>query len=279
MDLAEVPNVAVYVVDRLQWLAAPTWLIVAAPTAVATTLLAAGVAGGVTYAGHQRTVPSKLTDATPDTSEVTTSSAEPSPDVPAQTEEPAQTAATGSGELMEAGFGQDDFEIKAVALVKNTSNQVGQFVTVHFNVLDATGAIIASGKQVEQFSRPGQVIPIVADIFDVPDGAKAAKIEPTLLVDPQGENKEPFPLIPVGQVKLVGNDSGTGWYGRVEVSNPTAEPIDSARVFAICHDAAGKVIGGGSDFPLVPPSGKALSELDLTVSGTPASCTAYASPS
>ncbi|MFC4145779.1 FxLYD domain-containing protein [Micromonospora mangrovi] len=56
---------------------------------------------------------------------------------------------------METGFGQHDEYVAVVALVENTSEKVGQTVTVQFNVSDAAGTLLKSQSQVESFTRPG----------------------------------------------------------------------------------------------------------------------------
>src|SRR4051812_46894795 len=66
--------------------------------------------------------------------------------------------AKSSGKLLASGFGQEGPYLWVTALVKNTSQDVGQFVTVQFNVLNQAGDIIASQSQVESFSRSGQTL-------------------------------------------------------------------------------------------------------------------------
>ena len=54
------------------------------------------------------------------------------------------------------------------------------------------------------------------------------------------------------------------------MKNTDTKPLKDLRIGVICKDRAGKVIGGGSDYPdLVPPSGE---------SGSASSCTAYIGP-
>lgn len=185
-----------------------------------------------------------------------------------------------TGSLLETGFGQRDEYVWVVALVENTSDKVGQTVTVQFNVKDAAGELLKSESQVEHFSRPSQKMPVGTQV-DLPRGKKAAKVEATLLVEDNGAfSTEPFPEIKTGPVQIVKSEYGTGEYdARFEVTNPQAEPLKSPRVDVVCHDAAKKIIGGGFTFPeLIPPSGKAAVEVSTITTVKPASCVAYASP-
>jgi hypothetical protein len=184
-----------------------------------------------------------------------------------------------TGSLLETGFGQNEAYVYLVAIVQNTSNKVGQTVTVNFNVLDAAGEILTSKQQVETFSRPGQKMP-VATQAEVPRGKKVAKVEATLQVKDEGTfSSEPFPQIKTSAVKIVKSEFG-GYDARVEVTNPTGQPLESPRVDVVCRNAAKKIVGGGFDFPeMVPPSGKVVADMQLLVSGRPTSCEGYAGPS
>ncbi|MGW3607728.1 hypothetical protein [Micromonospora sp. NPDC005161] len=185
-----------------------------------------------------------------------------------------------NGSLLESGFGQRDIYVSLIAMVQNTSDKVGQTVTVQFNVKDATGELLASESQVEHFSRVGQKFPVQTQV-EVPKGKKAAKIEATLLVEDKGAfSSEPFPEIKTGPVTVRKSEYGDEFVAKVEVINPKTEPIKSPKVDFVCYDATKKIAGGGFTFPdLIPPSGKALVEVDLLMTGKPASCVAYASPS
>ncbi|MEH1095418.1 hypothetical protein [Micromonospora sp. CPCC 205739] len=184
-----------------------------------------------------------------------------------------------AGSLSETGFGQRDNYVSLIAIVQNTSDNVGQTVTVQFNVKDANGELLASESQVEHFSRPGQKFPVQTQA-EVPKGKKVAKVEATLLVEDKGTfSSEPFPEIKTGPVTVVKSEYGDGFTAKVEVINPKTEPLKSPKVDVVCYDAAKKIIGGSFTYPdMIPPSGKALAEVDPLMTGKPASCVAYASP-
>jgi hypothetical protein len=188
--------------------------------------------------------------------------------------------AKAGGSLLEVGFGQRGIYVRAVAIVQNTSDRVGQTVTVQFNVKDAAGELIKSESQVETFSRVGQKMPVGVQV-DLPAGKKAAKVEATLLVEDEGTfSSEPFPEIKTGPVTLIKSPYGVNEFdAKVEVNNPTAEPLKSPRVEIVCYDTAKKIIGGNFTYPeLIPPSGKAVVEVSPITTGKPASCVAYATP-
>lgn len=195
------------------------------------------------------------------------STAAPATSAPAELEGDA-------GEIVKSGFGQRDEFVWVTSLVKNNTDEAGATVTVQYNVKDAAGAILVSGEQVESFSRGGELLAVGTQL-DVPGGAQAATVEASLVIEPDGIGSE-FAEIPVGPVTVSTDDFGQP-AASFEVTNPTSEPLMSPRVGVICYDAAGTIIGGTSEFPDVPPSGKARVDTNfLLVSGTPATCEAFA---
>ncbi|MGW0631780.1 hypothetical protein [Streptomyces sp. NPDC002758] len=182
------------------------------------------------------------------------------------------------GELIASGFGQQDEYVWVTSLVRNKSRQVGQTVTVQFNVLDSHNKIIASESQVENFSQPDQLL-VVGTQIDVKSHEKVAKIAATLLVEDEGTfSDKPFPKIPTSAVRVSKGEYGDTT-GTFEISNPTTAPLKDARVGVICYDAHHNVIGGSSEYPdLVPPSGKIRIESTLNIRSAPAKCDAYAGP-
>lgn len=203
-----------------------------------------------------------------------------------------QSSSTGSGEneatdipaeeqgqLLESGFGQGDSEyVWVTALVENKSNHVGQTVTVSFNIKNESGEVVATTDQVESFSWPGQKL-AVGTQADLDPGVRAASVEATLLV----EDENTFGTEATDDLGTATADIVKSEYGDVEarytVKNPTSKPLKDPRIGVICKDKAGKVNGGGSDYPtLVPPSGEIKVETSLIVSAKPGTCTAYIGP-
>ncbi len=201
------------------------------------------------------------------------SAPEPSaePAEPAEPTEPAEPA----GAIVKSGFGLGNQFAWVTAVVRNDSDEAGQTVTVQFNLLDAAGSIVASTDQVESFSRPGEELAVGTQV-EVPTGAEPVSLEANLLIEADGIGS-PYPDIPVGPV-TVSEDEFGGAQASFELTNPTDEPLQSPRVGIVCLDAAGVVIGGGSEFPdLVPAGGTVRVDTSfLTTTGIPASCEVYA---
>lgn len=160
------------------------------------------------------------------------------------------------------------------SLVKSLTDKAGATVTVQYNVKDTAGKILVSDSQVESFSRGGQLL-VLGTQLSVPPGSKATTVDAALVVEPDGIGQE-FPEMKVGPV-TVGKDEFGSVTASFEITNTTAEPVQSLRVGIICLDSGGKIIGGTSEFPDLPPSGAARVDTSgLIVSGTPAKCEAYA---
>ena len=178
------------------------------------------------------------------------------------------------GTLKEAGFGQEDQYVWATAVVHNNSTYVGQTVTVNFNVLDAEGNLLASGSQVESFSRP-EADYIIGTQISLDKGAKASSVEASLDVEAAGAfSDQPFPDVPTTNYKIGKNDLGAN---RVtfELSNPLPQALKSPRIGIACRDSNGKIIGGGTHYPdLAPPLGRIKVDATILVSSTPATCSA-----
>lgn len=183
-----------------------------------------------------------------------------------------------AGELLASGFGQSDEYVWVTSLVKNNASTVGQTVTVQFNLYDETGSLIGSDSQVESFASIGQLLAAGTQI-DLKAHQKAARVKATLLVEDEGVfSDEPFPAIKTSAVK-VGKDEFGGVSASFDVMNPTNKPLKDPRIGIICYNAKKQIIGGSDEFPdLVPPSGKYHVDSSVNVSGTPATCTAYAGP-
>lgn len=187
----------------------------------------------------------------------------------------AQSAAPGLPTILSSGFGQQDEYSWITAVVKNDKGAEGHFVTVHFNIFDKAGALIASESQTESFNRPGETLAIGTQVT-IDGGAKVGKVEPTVVVGTTTDAK-PFPEVKTSSPKI-----GTQEYAKdrytvtFTVTNPLAEPLKGIRVGVACFDSAGKVVGGSSEYPdVVPANGPAVVKSDVIVSAKPAKCTAY----
>ena len=202
-----------------------------------------------------------------------------------QVAEDAATAASekpvkesGKATLEKAGFGRDGDYGWVSAIVTNTSSDnVGAFVTVQFNLLDSKGDLVASQEQVEMFTSASQTLALGTQV-EVAGKPKVAKVEATLGIGNK-DSMDDMPNLPVGKIRVK-----EGEYGDTravfEVKNPGDAAQKSARIGIVCFTKAGKIIGGGSDYPqLIPAKGRVLVEARVLTSGQPDSCQAYASPS
>jgi len=186
------------------------------------------------------------------------------------------TAAT----VLRSGFGIAQGGYAWVtSIVRNDSQRSGQTVTVHFNLKSAAGDLVASGDQVEAFSRPGQLLAAGTQVT-IPAGTKPATLEATAQVEYPGiGSQDAFPEIPFGPVTVQAGQFG-GYQAKAILHNPTSTALKSPRVGVVCYGPSGTVIGGTSEFPdLVPPSGDTLvATNNLEVSGRPTRCEMYAGP-
>jgi hypothetical protein len=213
-----------------------------------------------------------------------------------QTSEPREAVSSGGSaddnksepegkraRLLRSGFGQSGRYAWVTSLVENQAqDNVGQFVTVGFTLLDSDGEILAKADQVERFSRADEKLAVGTQV-DIPDRGKVAKVKAATMEVGELPNveTEPFPKITTGKVKVVRSEYSEygDRVGRVRVNNPTDESLKSPRVSLICLNAKDRVIGGGSAYPeLVPPAGKVLAEVTLIASGKIKRCEAYAGP-
>jgi hypothetical protein len=192
-------------------------------------------------------------------------------------EPPASKTTTGAeATIQEVGFGQQDEYVWTTALVKNETSDAGQTVTVHFNLKDAKGKVVASGDQVSAFNWAGQAVPIGTQI-SAPQHVEIASVDATVDVEDDG-------------IGTASDDWGTfkgnlykdygQWAARFTVKNPTDTPLKGSALQIICVNATGDIIGGDAEFPeLIPASGvTVVDSTNLYLSEKPASCTGYLTP-
>lgn len=179
------------------------------------------------------------------------------------------------GVITDSGFGQSEEYVWAGAVVHNNTDKVGQTVTVTFNALDASGAILKTESQVESFSAPS-ADHYVGTQLTLEKGQKAAKVEASLDVEDSGTfSDQPFPTMPTSKATVSKNEYG-GTTASYTLTNPLTVAVKSPRIAVLCRDAAKKIIGGGIDLPDVVPAGGTIKvDTDVTTTGTPASCAPF----
>lgn len=181
-------------------------------------------------------------------------------------------------ELVASGFGQRGEYVQGIAVVTTDNPQsVGEFVTASANFLDDAGNIIATEEQVESFSWVGQelVLPIWLDLSNRP-GVTVDGIDVSVTISDHGPGTEPqAPLDTVDSTEVVATQF-SGPAAVFTLTNTTDSDLENLRLGVVCYDAAGTIIGGGSDYPELIAAGKsARVESRITTSGEPASCTAF----
>lgn len=182
--------------------------------------------------------------------------------------------AEAAPELVETGFGQNDEYVQGIAIVKIPKNAVDRFITVSMNFLDASGEILATEEQVESSTWADQelVLPVFTEVGE----GKVASVEATVAASDY-DAQIPEGLEPLEQVKARSIKEEYGAYkASFEITNQSEEPMKDTRIGAVCRDAANKIVGGGFAFPeLIAAGGKAVADIDVTVSSKPESCIAY----
>lgn len=179
--------------------------------------------------------------------------------------------------VVSSGFGQDGLYATAIVIATSSSPKaVGESVTATVNFKDAGGKIIKTEEQVESFTWVDQklALPVQAALSDA--SQKVASIDVSVGLSKYGTTEKPrTPLPAVDTTEIT-----PGQYGKTTavftLKNDTGADLKSARVGVACTDAAGKIIGGGSEYPELIAAGQSYRlEAGVIVSGTPSRCTAY----
>jgi hypothetical protein len=178
--------------------------------------------------------------------------------------------------VTKVGFGQQDEYVWASALVKNETDDSGQTVTVHFNLKNSKGKVVASGDQVSAFNWAGQEVPIATQI-SAPKHVEIASVDATVDVEDDGigETSDDWGTFKGKLFRQYGQ-----WQARFTMKNPTDKALKSSALQIVCLNAKGDIIGGDAEFPeLIPPSGVSVVEsLNTYVNEKPASCIGYLTP-
>lgn len=153
------------------------------------------------------------------------------------------------GAILESGFGQGDDEyVGLVAIVKNKSDHAGQTVTVSFNIKDASGEVLKTESQVDNFSWPGQERAIITQT-DLKPGEKAASVEMTLLIEDDALFADQVSDDLGSADAVLAKSQYGGYVAKVQMTNPTDKLLKSPEVLVVCRDASDKLAGSGFTFP------------------------------
>lgn len=162
-----------------------------------------------------------------------------------------------------------------VAQAENPS-AVGQFVTATVSFLNADGGIIATKQQVEQFSWEDQEIALPVFLFPEGDSEipHVSDIDASVAVSAYSSSEPAQAELPqLDAVSIGAKNQGT--LATFEFTNNN-ELLDGLRVGAVCHDAAGEIIGGGSAYPnAIAPNSKVRFDVDMYQQTVADTCKAY----
>lgn len=175
--------------------------------------------------------------------------------------------------VIDSGFGvEDDKYAFVVAEVRNQSREVGQAVTVTFNLLDKSGQVVASGNQLDAVSVKGQTMLVGTQIELDASSNAPVKVNAHLTVENNGAfSREPMSPFKVGKVSLI-QEYGH-WSAKFPITSTMNETLDSPQVRVACRNADGKIIGGGGSYSaVVAPKGTYMEKVGLIVSGKPTKC-------
>lgn len=107
------------------------------------------------------------------------------------------------------------------ALVKNLSDHGGETVTVSFNVMDKSGAVIATAEQVEFFNIASQELAVGTQV-DVGRRVTVGSIEPTLLIEDDGTFEETDVDLGRSSADSIKRDQydKNAWHAKFTIKNP-----------------------------------------------------------
>lgn len=195
------------------------------------------------------------------------------------TNDPGSIEPPPAATIEASGFGQKGEYLWVTAIVRNESDEAGQFIVVSFNLFDEAGTILGTESQTEQVRHPHQRMFIGTQVT-APRGGKVARIEPALRVNDHDLGAPEFSdvALNVGPVQLSKNDIGHTVV-QATLANPSDKQLPGARVGLVCFNRAGAIIGGGSNYPdLIPARGQILVDDTPIVTGEPDRCEIAASP-
>lgn len=187
--------------------------------------------------------------------------------------------AQSAARLVKSGFGQRDQYVWVTSVVQAVGPEaVGKFVTVQFNVLDASGEILSSTEQVEAFSFQGQKLAVGTQVDLAAAKVKAARVEATLVVGK--DVRGPVSSFQVAATTAkIGKDEYGGTVATFHLANAGAAPAKDTRVGVVCLNQAGEIIGGTSEYPdVIPAKGRIRVDATVITTGVPATCDVYPGP-
>jgi hypothetical protein len=172
-------------------------------------------------------------------------------------------------QLVAQGFSQTEQGSAGVLVVKNPhatlTVQGAEFTIIAY---DETGAVLETQHGAFDTIFPGETSAGYRDLF-IPQGKKLARIDVQIRQGELQPDELPENPLSAGQAEFVYDATFPEVNG--VVTNQLDRSIDSFDVFAVAYDAAGAVIGGGSQYvQSIPAGGELPVTLWVKVTATPA---------
>ena len=204
------------------------------------------------------------------------STPKPSPATPSATPSPGPE--NQNVEITGTGMGTFDLVAVPVAILHNDATRSSATgVVAHFQTKNGGGRNLGALDSVAVILQPGQTLGVTADCTDSCTGAAAV----TVTVTVGGWVPATGAAITAGAAQYAcGNCGGGHGYGTVTGTlTGTSEVKGGAlTVFAVCKNAAGAVIGGGSTPAMWGSGSTSETSVSVIVSVPPAGCDLDASP-
>lgn len=180
--------------------------------------------------------------------------------------------------IVDYGFGQSGRSATAVVIVTNNSKaSVGQYVTATVNFMDASGRVIATEDQVEQFNWVGQKLVLPVWTYPIDPDVTISDVDPYVSISDYSRDPA-LPKLPVVRsTDIVPEPYGDDFTVNFSFTNKSSKAIDGLRVGVVCYDSRGRINGGDSIFPRMAPPQRTIvfSTSMLDVSSQPSYCDAY----
>jgi hypothetical protein len=175
------------------------------------------------------------------------------------------------------GVGTFDLAAFPVANLKNNASYHGSALVVAHFVTHRSGRTLGSLDSVAVNLGPGETLAVSADCTDACNGATSVSVTVTVGSWPTSVGAI-FPTVPaVYSCSPCHTGHGFGDAKATLVPSSTLASGDPVVAFAVCHNAAGVIIGGGTE-EFVWQAGTSLAvTVPVVINSAPASCAVGAS--
>jgi hypothetical protein len=183
---------------------------------------------------------------------------------PTPDSESVSVAATGVGTYLLAAI--------PVAVIHNDAHaHAATGVIVHFTTHRGNGSQLGSLDAVPVNLLPGETLAVAANCTDACNNAAGANVTVTV---GHWLNVGGIAVTAAGATYQCGTCRPGHGYGHVDGMLSAAGLASNAAVvaFAVCHDAGGGILGGGTSHLIWPGGGTFAVEVSVVINDTPSSC-------